>query len=887
MSWLGRFFRKRNRESQLDSELRFHIEQKTAQLTGSGVESAEARRRAMAKFGGVEAIKEDCRESLAVYWLESLLADIRYAIRTLRKSPAFTTIAILTLALGIGANTAIFSVVQGVMLASLPYRQPNRLVVVWENNPSLGHTVGVSYPNFQDWQREAKPFREIAGMGAASYDLTSPGTPERVDALKVSAGFFKTLRVKLALGREFTAQEDRHDGSPAAILSNGLWKSRFAGSTRVLGRSVTLDDMDYTIVGVAPPGFRFFGRHDVFTPLMRNIPSSVNNRAISQIVCVGRLKTGVTIGQAQAEMNVLQNHLDQLYPTADHGLTSLLVPLRRVMVGNVGETLLLLLGAVGLVLLIACANVASLLLARSAARSREFAIRAALGASRARVVRQLLTESVLLSFAGGALGLLIAIFGVRPVLAAVPPTSALQLHEYIGIDATVLLFALGVSIVASVLFGLVPALKTSCPDLESSLREGGRGTTSVHHRAQSGLVVLQIALTMVLIVGAGLLFRTLLRLWDANPGFDPQSIITFRADLSPSEIETPSATRAALRQLIERVRQVPGVQAASIAGVIPFDGADNSVPFWVGPQRPASLAQAPRELEFNVGPDYLRVMRIPLLRGRFFTQQDDTKTAPVVVIDSVLARTFFPHTDPVGKTIHIAHTGPVRIVGVVGHVRYWSLGRPGAAYGDTGLTRNQLYFPIYQSPNKWMFIFDHPRIVVRAPLDSSTLMPAIRKAVYSMSADQPIYDVRTEQELVSESVSPQRFPMVLLGAFAGVALLLACIGIYGVISYSVSQQAHEIGIRMALGAQNRNVFRMVIGQGLRLALAGVAIGVAAALALTHALSSFSRLLYGVTPNDPATFVVVSAVLVGAAVLACYVPARRAMRVDPNVALRHE
>ena len=846
-----------------------------------------ARRRARIELGGLEQTKEECRDARGVRVLETLWQDIRYGTRMLRKSPGFTLVAILVLALGIGANTAIFSVVQGVLLAPLPYRQPNRLVVVWENNPSRRHTLLVSYPNYQDWQREAKPFHEIVGVTGRSYNLTNPGPAEHVRGLGVSAGFFRTLGVKLALGREFTAQEDRQYGTPAVILSNGLWKSRFAGNTKVLGKSATLDDVDYTIVGVAPPGFRFFGRSDVFTPLMGKIPSFLNNRAISQIVCVGRLKTGVAIGQAQAEMNVLQNRLDHLYPTADRGLTTLLAPLKQVLVGNVGETLLLLMGAVGVVLLIACANVASLLLARSAARSREFAIRLALGASRARVVRQLLTEGVLLSLAGGALGLLIAIFGVTPILAAVPPTSALQLHEHVGVNATVLLFALGVSIAASVLFGVVPALKTSRPDLESSLKEGGRGTTSVHHRAQSSLVVFQIALTLLLIVGAGLLFRTLLRLWEANPGFDPQHVVAFQVGLSPSKIKTPSATRTALYQLIDRVRQVPGVQAASIAGVIPFGGADNSVPFWVGPQKPASLAQAPRELEFNVSPDYLRVMRIPLLRGRFFTQQDNMKAAPVVVIDSVLARTFFPHTDPIGQTIHIAHFGPARIVGVVGHVKYWSLGRPGAAYGYTGLTRNQLYFPIYQFLNRWMFALDHPLIVVRTPLDSSMLMPAIRKAVYGMSSDQPIYGIQTEQELISESVSSQRFPVILLGAFAGLALLLACIGIYGVISYSVSQRAHEIGVRMALGAQGRDVFRMVIGHGLRLTLAGVAIGAVAALVLTHALSSFSQLLYGVGPSDPTTFVVVSLVLTGLATLACFVPARRAVHVDPVVALRQE
>ena len=531
--------------------------------------------------------------------------------------------------------------------------------------------------------------------------------------------------------------------------------------------------------------------------------------------------------------------------------------------------------------MIACANVASLLLARSAARSHEFAIRSALGAKRTRIVRQLVTESVLLSLAGGGLGLAVAKWGVSPVLAAVP--SSLPRIDNIGVNVSVLLFSFGVSIIVGILFGLAPGLKSSNTDLQTSLKEGGRGSTTSHHRAQSSLVIVQTALALVLLIGAGLLFRTIRRLWEVNPGFDAQDVLTFRVGLSPSATKTGPSSRTAYQQLVERLRQIPGVQAADVTVMVPLAQGSNTGPFLVGSQEPTYITEAPRALYYWTGPDYLQTMEIPLLRGRFFTPEDTTKSEPVIVIDSVLANAYFPNIDPVGEAMMIPHWGHVRVIGVVGHVQHWGLGAR-----DQGI-ENQIYASFYQLPDNWAALpfYRELTVTVRTALDTATVMPAIKAAVYGADSNQTVYAVQTMQEIVAGSMSSQRFPMILLGGFALLALLLASVGIYGVISYSVTQRLHEIGVRMALGAERQDICRLIIGEGLRLALAGVAIGGAAALILTRLLSSFSHLLYGVGTSDPATFAAVATLLTVVALAACYIPARRAMRVDPMVALRYE
>ncbi len=523
---LRSLFQRPSVEQELSNELRFHLEQLIQEKAGQGMTAEEARYAAMREVGGLDQIKEECRDMRRVNYIESFLQDVRYGLRMMRKNLGFTAVAVLTLALGIGANTAIFSVVDGVLLAPLPYSQPDRLVAIWESNPHFSH-VWISYPNFRDWQRNARSFQQMVAFTSVGSDLTFPGTPEHLEGELVSAGFFRTLGVRLALGREFSIQEDHHGGAPVVIISHRLWRNRFAGSPEALGKLITLDGVGCTIVGVLPPGFHFEVDPDVYKPLGQGDALLLNNRAIHPgILAIARLRPAVSISQAEAEMTSIQKNLDQIYPDDDRDVGTDVVPLKQQIVGNAAGTLMLLSGAVGLVLLIACANFASLLLARAAARRREFAVRIALGANRARVIRQLLTESVLLSLGGGTLGLLLAKWGVNPVLAALPRN--LPRSENIGVNLPVLLFTLVVSLVVGVLFGLAPALKSSKAELEVSLKQGGRGSTSPHHRAQSGLVVVQIALTLVLLVGAGLLFRTIRHLWDVNPGFDTRNLITFK-----------------------------------------------------------------------------------------------------------------------------------------------------------------------------------------------------------------------------------------------------------------------------------------------------------------------------------------------------------------------
>ncbi len=659
----------------------------------------------------------------------------------------------------------------------------------------------------------------------------------------------------------------------------------FWGNPAAIGKPITLNGAGYTVIGVLPAAFRFEGQPvDVFTPIGQADPIYQKDRTVHEILCVARLRNEVSIGQAQAEMNTLQERIDELNPTTEKGQETSVIPLKQSLVGNVSETFLLLLGAVGFVLLIACANVANLTLARSAARTREFAVRRALGASRMQIIRQLLTESVLLSLVGGVLGLAVAKFGLRAILAAVP--GSLPRIENIGINTSVLLFALGVSVLVGVLFGLTSALKHASSDLQAGIRAGGRGSTASHQRTQGVLAITQFALALVLLSGAGLLFRTIHNLWAVNPGFETQHVITFKVGLSPSTTQTPSATRATYQQLTERIRQIPGVESADMTALVPLGRGSNSGPFWLGPHQPASMAEIPRATYYPIGPDYPRTMRIPLLRGRFLTPADSVHSEPVILIDSLMARTYFPHRDALGRTITIPHWGgaqavPARIVGVVGHVEQDGID---GAEGE----KPQIYYSFYELPDETLPIFRNEiTFAVRTPLNPAVMMPVIKNAVYGASSDQPVYDIRTMREIVSGSMARQRFPMILLVAFAVLALLLATVGIYGVISYSTAQRVPEIGIRMALGATRRHVLRMLLGQGLRLAAIGVGMGAAAAAMLTRALSSFSHLLYGVRATDPLTFLVVSLCLIMAALLACYLPARRAAQLDPMAALRQD
>jgi predicted permease len=597
---------------------------------------------------------------------------------------------------------------------------------------------------------------------------------------------------------------------------------------------------------------------------------------------LARLKQGITTGQAEAEMNAIQGDLDRQYPDANRGVGIAMNSLKQQIVGDVRGTILLLFGAVTLVLLIACANVANLMLARSNSRAREFGIRAALGASRGRIVRQLLTESIVLSLLGGSLGIAVAGFALRALLTALPYT--LPRSADIGLHWPVLLFTMLTSMAAGVLFGLVPAMQSAKSDVQDALRKGSRGATAGRNANASlgRLVMVQFALTLVLMTKAGMLLRSIRNLWHVNPGFDTRNVISFQVGLSPSLTQTPAGTRAAYQQLLARIRQVPGVEAADITNMVPLAGGDNSGPFWIGTAQPASPQEAPHALYFWTGPDYLKTMGIPLLQGRFFTSADRLDSEKVVVIDSVLAHTFFPGRNPVGQTLTVGHWGEARIVGVVGHVRHWGLDDPGT------YNPRQIYIPVYQLPDSMVTdFFRNLTLLLRTALPPAEVMPAIRDVVSTSSPDQPVYDVKTIDEVLSESMASRNLPIVLLGVFAGLALLLASIGIYGVVSYSVTRRTQEIGIRLALGSNRRQIFRTIVQQAMQMAGAGLGVGILVALAMVRLMPSFSNLLYGVGGSDPITLVGVSGVLLLAALVACYVPARRAMRSDPMDCLRTE
>ncbi len=810
--------------------------------------------------------------------MKVILRDLRFGARMLVRSPGFATVAALTLALGLGANTAIFSVIQGVLLNPLPYRHANRLAAIYATN-SRYTGMPVSYLNFEDWQHDSHSFTAVGAWEDTGYTITSPGPATRIHGELVSSGFFPALGVHLPEGRNFR-QEDQHPGAaPVVIVSHRLLEQRFAGDTAVLGRQITLSARNYTIIGVLPQGFRYHRFADVYIPLGRILPDARNDRSVvNSIYVIARMKEHVTLREAQADISVVQSRLDRLYPTSDTGLGVQVVPLKEDVVGKTGHTLILLFGAVALVLLIACANVANLLLARSAARKKEFAIRSALGATRQRVIRQLLTESILLGVTGGALGLLLGELALHPMIAAVP--GGLPRSHDIHLSLPVFLFALAASVFTGVLFGLAPSLTLSRTALQESLKEGGRTSAVTSHHFQRGLAISEVALTVMLLVAAGLLVRTIRKLWDVNPGFNPRHVLAFDIALSRSAVHTGSQVREAYRSLLSSLGQIPGVESVSMNSVLPFSGEDYEFTFWPSWEAPTAPQDAPWALSYMTTPGYFRTMQIPLRQGRTITPQDTEKSPLVIVVDAQLARRIFPGRNAVGQQLRLKNIGVAQIVGVVGHVKHWSLGPSPYPTID-----GEIYFPFYQLKDQWMKVWTSGMtVVMRTSEDPMDVLPEVRRVVYGPQKSQPVFDVKTMEQMLASSMASRRFPMLLLGVFAGLALALAAVGVYGLIAYSVSQRRHEIGIRMALGARTGDVLRLVIIQGLRLALVGAAIGITAALVLTRLMT---RLLYGVSPADPLTLVVVSVSVVAVVALASYVPARRATRVDPAVALRHE
>jgi predicted permease len=885
-SWLSWFpwYRRQARDADLARELQAHLELEAEEQQAMGLSPDEAGHAAHRALGNMLRIEEDVRAAWGLRWMEILLQDLRYGLRMVAKSPGFTAIAVLTLALGIGANTAIFSVVNGVLLNPLPYPQPNQIVTLADKTSALAET-SVSYPNFMDWLRLNNTFASLAAYRQTSFTLTGQGEAERVTAMQVSASFFPLLGVKPVAGRNFSAKEDELNGAPAVILSGGFWKTKFGSLPDILGKTLNLDGKDYTVVGVLPESFYFccqtidFRLSDVYVPIgTSNAPWMRDRRIAPGIRAIGRMKQGVTLAQTRADMDGVARSLARAYPEADRGVGIAVAPLKQVMVRDIQPFLLVLLAAVGFVLLIACVNVANLLLARSTGRAREFAVRVTLGATQGRIIRQLLTESVLLAIAGGGLGLLLAAWGTNAALAVLP--SALPRASDVHLDSRVLLFTLAVCILAGVLFGLAPALKTSRPDLHEALKEGGRGQSGARYRAQGIFVVVEMALAAVLLVGAGLTIRTLSHLWSVNPGFDPHHVLSFNVGF-PKQV-SPAAIRATLHQFSETIASIPGVTAVSLMnGAFPMN-SDLELPFWLeGHSKPSTQNSMASALLYVVSPDYLKAMKIPLLRGRFLTEQDNIHSLPVCVIDDDFARQFFGKQDPVGKRLNFGTIyKQLQIVGVVGHVKQFGLDE-----GPNPAVDAQFYTTSMQLPDDTAkFFASSTGYVVRTQGSPLAVAGSIRDAIREFNSKAVMYNAETMDQILSQSLAARRFAMVLLAVFAGLALVLSSIGIYGVISYIVSRRTHEIGIRMALGAQRTDVLKIVLGRAASLALMGVLIGLAAAEGLTRLMS---KILYGVSSTDPLTFGLVAVVLMLVAIAACYVPARRAMRVDPVTALRSE
>ena len=810
----------------------------------------------------------------------SIWQDVRYGLRVLGMNPGFAAIAVLTLALGIGANSALFSIVNGVLLNPLPFPDPERLFALYTSSSSFEQGSS-AYPNFLDWQKQNHSFAQLGAFRADDYNLTGTGEPERLHAHMISAEFFPAYGIVPVLGRNFRPDEDGPGAGPVAILGDGLWKRKFGTSAGVLGMSITLNARPHTVVGVAQTHISGLSDSDVYVPIGQwTDPTFLDRRVSMGMNAIGRLKPGLTLQQARADMDAIARDLALAYPDANHGRGIALVPLKTDVVGDLGGILLVLMGAVGFVLLIACANVANLLLARSTGRTHELALRSALGASPARVVRQLLTESVILGIAGGGLGLLVARLGTQAILASLPDT--MPRAEEVSLDTTVFLFTMGVSVLTGIVFGFVPALKALRHDVHDSLKEGGRGASGVRHRTQSVLVAAEMALAVVLLIGAGLMIRSLAALWGVNPGFEPRNVLAFDVSWTSAPGTTADQLRAKHRECLRKLEAVPGIEDVSVmGGSLPMTG-DSEVPFWLdGQPKPARESDLPFALFYLVTPRYHQAMRIPLERGRLLSDRDDQHAPQVALIDATFARKYFPGQDPVGKHLNIGLLDMrPEIVGVVGHVEHWGLGSRG--HQDL---QAQLYLPVWQIPDRfWPLLANGSEYVARTAGAPLGVVGAVRKAVQEADSTTVTYAVRPMQEIVANSISRQRFTMFLLLVFSALALVLSAVGIYGVISYLVGHRAHEIGVRMALGASRADVLRMILGQGMRMALIGIATGLAAALILTRLITN---LIYGVGATDPETFLGVAVLLAAVALFACYVPARRAMRVDPIVALRYE
>jgi putative ABC transport system permease protein len=871
-------FRRKAVEAELDNELRFHFEQQVAKYEKAGLTRKEALRRVRIEFGGMDEVKEGCRDAHGTQLVESLLQDVRYGLRTLWKSPGFTSIALLTLALGIGANTAIFSVVYAVLLSPLPYKDPSRLVVLNETTPMVG-TVSVSYLNFLDWRAQSHAFSQMAAVCGVGFNLAGISQPESIGGEAVSPNYLSILGVHPFLGRDFDASEEKAGTAPVVLLSYGLWESHFGGERGALGRTINLDGRGYTIIGVLPPNFRSLDKTDVIEPIgvwvAHNKEEAAERSARGDSVVVGRLAPGSSLSQARAEMEGIAARLARAYPGANDQFGVLLQPIRDVFVHEIRPAILVLFGAVMFVLLIACANVANLFLMRGAGRSREIALRMAVGATRGRVIRQMLAEGFILAVLGGALGLGIAIAGIHGITGMVP-TDTLG-GASVRLNGMVLIFAGGVVVLSTFLFGFTPALHATKAGVQSQLKEGGRSITggTESNRWRAVLAVAEVSLALILLVGAGLMMKSLYRLLLVNPGFQPERVLSMEMSLRTAQYDKDPAMLNFWTRVLDGVRALPGVTEAALGSAVPLTDehsrADITVEGMILP-KPGSF---PHPDIHVVSPGYVSTLGIPIVRGRAFTEADHEKAPPVAMINALLAERFFHNGNPLGKRFVFGHPSVkeppkwLTIVGVVGDTKLYGLANP---------ARFEVYVPLRQS------VAGDMSLIVKSGIDFAALIPAIRGVVASVDKDQPIFGIATMKKLVADSVATRRVTLVLLGLFSGLALVLAAIGIYGVISYAVAQRTHEIGIRLALGAQPGDVVRMILAQGATITGAGVVAGVLVALGLTRLMT---KLLFDVSAADPSTFAAVAIVLMLIAMLACYIPARRTLRVDPMIALRHE
>ncbi len=871
--------KRRKLDRDLDEELRFHLAMREEKSKAAGLAAEEAHAAARRRFGNTTLMKEVMREMWTFVWLEAFWQDVRYGLRMLRKNPGFTAVAVLTLALGIGANTAIFSVVNATLLRPLPYNDPSRLVWADEFWPRFNDS-SVPDPEYTNWSTQNRTFESMAAYGGdGQANLTGAGEPERIETISVTASFFKVLGIHPAIGRTFLPSEDAPSGPLAVILTYGLWERKFGSDPDVVGRSISLDGRSHTAIGILPRNFQFPDKLlDPQCVLAFQLPpksdwAPTRPWAITRVI--GRLNRNVTYDEARADLANLASQATAALPVqfmhARDGLQVHVISLHEKLVGDVRTALLILLAAVGFVLLIACANIANLQLVRTVGRRKELAVRAAIGASRRRLLQQMLTEGALLAVFGGAASLVLAATGAR-ILRTAAPRSILQIGP-ITFDRWVFFFALGVTALTAILFAVLPAFSASRPDVNSSLKDGGPQTTRAagHRRVRSALVVAELALAFPLLVGAALLIGSFFRLSSVRPGFDPSGVLTVSTLLPESRYATQQQRLAFFVQVLDRVRALPGVSTAGLATSVPLTHywSESSLAIEGQPEPPRGTG--PLVASDEVSADYFQAMGIPLLAGRFFNESDLTSNAPVVIVSRGLVNRYFSNGDSLGKRIRVGgpNTPWVSIVGVVGDVRHQGLDHDADP---------EMYFPYAGRNTESTFI------VLRASVDPRPLVPAVRAEVTAVDPAQPIFNAATMQQRLSDSLDGPRFNMALLGIFAAFALLLVAIGIYGVISYFVTQRTHEIGIRVALGATPADIMRLVIGQGLVLTFVGVVFGFAGSLALARYLAS---LLYGVRPQDPATLALVAMFFVVVALAACYIPARRAMRVDPMVALRYE